>query len=96
MGCDMRIRAGLRRFGTGGDGQELADGRFCWKCRRRHAEPTAKPIRVGDRVRVVRGRLDGLVGRIGSLRPGGLCTFLVGPAEFTVRTTEIERLRKER
>lgn len=31
--CPTRIREGLRRQGEGADGQPLADGRFCWKCR---------------------------------------------------------------
>jgi hypothetical protein len=35
--CQHYVREGLRRFGTGVDGQELADGRFCWRCRARHA-----------------------------------------------------------
>lgn len=35
--CPNWIRAGLRRNGDGGDGQPLADGRFCWRCRRKHA-----------------------------------------------------------
>lgn len=35
--CPYHVREGLRRYGTGGDGQELADGRFCWRCRARHA-----------------------------------------------------------
>jgi hypothetical protein len=35
--CPHYVREGLRRFGTGVDGQELADGRFCWRCRARHA-----------------------------------------------------------
>jgi hypothetical protein len=37
MGCPHHVREGLRRFGTGVDGQELADGRFCWRCRARQA-----------------------------------------------------------
>ena len=37
IGCQHHVREGLRRFGTGVDGQELADGRFCWRCRARHA-----------------------------------------------------------
>jgi hypothetical protein len=35
--CQNHVREGLRRMGTGVDGQELADGRFCWRCRARHA-----------------------------------------------------------
>lgn len=35
--CPHHVREGLRRTGTGVDGQELADGRFCWRCRARHA-----------------------------------------------------------
>jgi hypothetical protein len=35
--CTHHVREGLRRLGTGVDGQELADGRFCWRCRSRHA-----------------------------------------------------------
>jgi hypothetical protein len=34
--CQRSVREGLRRYGTGVDGQELADGRFCWRCRARH------------------------------------------------------------
>jgi hypothetical protein len=34
--CQHLVREGLRRYGTGVDGQELADGRFCWRCRARH------------------------------------------------------------
>jgi hypothetical protein len=34
--CPHHVREGLRRMGTGVDGQELADGRFCWRCRARH------------------------------------------------------------
>lgn len=35
--CQRQVREGLRRFGSGVDGQELADGLFCWRCRARHA-----------------------------------------------------------
>jgi hypothetical protein len=35
--CSRQVREGLRRDGAGVDGQELADGRFCWRCRARHA-----------------------------------------------------------
>jgi hypothetical protein len=35
--CQHHVREGLRRGGTGVDGQELADGHFCWRCRARHA-----------------------------------------------------------
>lgn len=37
IGCPHYVREGLRRMGTGVDGQELADGRTCWRCRARHA-----------------------------------------------------------
>lgn len=43
-GCPRKIREGLTRPGKGVDGQELADGRYCWRCRARHA-------RKGPRVR---------------------------------------------
>jgi hypothetical protein len=33
--CPHHVREGLRRNGIGVDGQELADGRFCWRCRAR-------------------------------------------------------------
>ena len=39
IGCTMQIRVGLRRYGIGVNGQPLADGLFCWKCRARQAEP---------------------------------------------------------
>lgn len=94
--CDMRIREGLRRHGTGISGQDLADGRFCWKCRRRQAEPKAKPLKVGDRVRTARGRLVGLVGRVGAFVAGGTCKLLVGPSEFTVPIADLEHLRRTR
>lgn len=35
--CQRQVREGLRRHGAGVDGQELADGRFCWRCRARQA-----------------------------------------------------------
>ena len=43
--CPYQVREGLRRFGTGGDGQELADGRFCWRCRARHATNERADVR---------------------------------------------------
>jgi hypothetical protein len=45
MGCPHHVREGLRRDGTGIDGQELADGRFCWRCRARHAADDRKDER---------------------------------------------------
>ncbi len=39
IGCPHTIREGLRRSGTAGDGSELADGMFCWRCRRKQREP---------------------------------------------------------
>jgi hypothetical protein len=43
--CQHHVREGLRRMGTGVDGQELADGRFCWRCRARHAVEDRKDTR---------------------------------------------------
>ena len=37
--CTNMVREGLRRSGTGVDGQELADGRTCWRCRARQSKP---------------------------------------------------------
>lgn len=37
--CEHQVREGLRRpsYERGSDGQELADGEHCWRCRRRQA-----------------------------------------------------------
>jgi hypothetical protein len=43
--CPHYVREGLRRMGTGVDGQELADGRFCWRCRARHSREDRKDTR---------------------------------------------------
>lgn len=39
-GCDYMVREGLKRpsYTKGSDGQQLADGEFCWRCRRRQAQ----------------------------------------------------------
>lgn len=42
VGCGNQIRAGLTRFGEGGDGQPLADGRTCWRCRRKQATTSSR------------------------------------------------------
>jgi len=47
--CQHHVREGLRRFGTGVDGQELADGLFCWRCRARHAVNERADIRRDPR-----------------------------------------------
>ena len=41
--CSHQVREGLKRFGKGVHGQELADGTYCWRCRRRQASPGPKP-----------------------------------------------------
>ncbi len=43
--CPYYVREGLWRSGTGVDGQELADGRFCWRCRARHASNDRADVR---------------------------------------------------
>lgn len=43
--CPRQVREGLRRSGTGVDGQELADGRFCWRCRAKHASNERADVR---------------------------------------------------
>lgn len=35
--CQHWLREGLRRYGSGVDGQELADGITCWRCRAKQA-----------------------------------------------------------
>ncbi len=41
--CGHQVREGLRRRGRHGiDGQELADGVFCWRCRARHARALSR------------------------------------------------------
>jgi len=47
--CSHYVREGLRRSGTGVDGQELADGRFCWRCRARHSAEDRKAERRATR-----------------------------------------------
>ena len=42
VGCKHRLREGLVRHGEGGDGQPLADGTFCWRCRRKHATASSR------------------------------------------------------
>ncbi len=42
MNCPHQIRAGLRRHGEGGSGQELADGFTCWRCRAKRATPESR------------------------------------------------------
>ena len=49
QGCKHRIREGLRRFGTGVNGQELADGWFCWRCRARQARKTFRVDNVNKK-----------------------------------------------
>lgn len=39
VGCPNRVRAGLHRSHAGAAGQELADGRTCWRCRAKRANP---------------------------------------------------------
>lgn len=34
--CPHDVREGLVRAGKGVDGQPLADGSFCWRCRAKH------------------------------------------------------------
>ena len=43
-GCPHMVREGLRRIGLvrGCDGQELADGLTCWRCRARQAREMKK------------------------------------------------------
>ncbi len=43
-GCGNRIREGLRRdhLGDGVNGQPLADGRTCWRCRAKDADATSR------------------------------------------------------
>lgn len=48
IGCTNRIRQGLRRFGEGVDGQDLADGRTCWRCRAKQARKD-RPVRIPGR-----------------------------------------------
>jgi hypothetical protein len=50
--CPYYVREGLRRMGAGVDGQELADGRFCWRCRARHAAEDRKDARRSPRKEV--------------------------------------------
>lgn len=46
--CPNMVREGLRRFGPGVDGQELADGRTCWRCRARQSDgKPKKPMQKG-------------------------------------------------
>lgn len=47
--CSYHVREGLRRTGTGVDGQGLADGRFCWRCRARHAAEDRRDTRASRR-----------------------------------------------
>ena len=47
--CQRFVREGLRRYGTGVDGQELADGRFCWRCRARHGRDERSSKRVAPK-----------------------------------------------
>ena len=35
--CRRFTHPGVRRTGTGVNGQELADGRYCWRCRARQS-----------------------------------------------------------
>jgi len=54
MGCMHHVREGLQRSGTGVDGQELADGRICWRCRARHAAADRRDDRRRARKRDLR------------------------------------------
>lgn len=43
-GCENMVREGLKRSGlvNGVDGQELADGKTCWRCRAKQARENRK------------------------------------------------------
>jgi len=43
--CPYNVREGLRRSGYSPTGVELADGRFCWRCRARYARWTRRDER---------------------------------------------------
>ena len=51
ISCSHHVRQGLRRGGTGVDGQELADGRFCWRCRAEFARRERADVRRDKRTR---------------------------------------------
>lgn len=55
IGCEHNVREGLRRYGTGVDGQELADGRFCWRCRARHNRKDKSVAKVHYKFSVEKG-----------------------------------------
>lgn len=50
-GCKNMVREGLRRSGLvkGCDGQELADGQTCWRCRARQAREDKKVERRNEK-----------------------------------------------
>ncbi len=106
-GCRTRIREGLRRSGYGANGQPLADGVFCARCRARQVEPEPeqKPLTTGTRVTVTSGRLSGLQGRFLGLvqvriygEPSSRlfdtndAIVGIGPARFTVPKWSLRRL----